>query len=1462
MNHIYKLKFDKRRNELVVVSEITPGLGKVKSTGTTPSPVSTVYRKGRTLKLSLLSGMMLMTHSVMAANLPTGGQIVAGSGSIQTPSANQMQVHQNTQNMVTNWHSFDIGAGHSVQFFQPDSSAVALNRVTGGSESKIMGNLSANGQVFLVNPNGMLFGKGASVNTAGFVASTRDIKSEDFMKGQYTFSEGAKAGAEIINQGNLTTAPGGYIVLAADRVKNNGTILTPGGKAVLAAGETVTLQLDRSGLTSVQASGDVVNALVENSGLVSATNGQVYLTALGKNMLLNTVLNVSGVVEASGATVGGSNVVLNGGNSGVVHLSGQVTAGNAGGRGGKVVVQGENILLDKQSLVSATGSQGGGEVYIGGGWQGKDSSIRNASKVVMQKGARIDVSATQTGHGGRAVLWSDDYTNFRGAIVARGGELGGNGGQVETSSKTNLQAFGGVDASAKRGNAGNWLLDPLDIKVVNGNDSNVTKENDKSLGTSFFPTARESLVSNASINNELNNGTSVTILTSCATAGGAQAGNITVDASISKTLGNDATLTLLADGNITVNNNITSTTGKLNITLLGAGSNSGRIWLNNATLSSNGGNITLGRMDGGEANALTVKVQNSNLTTTNTNGNGNGNGNITISAWNPNVDLSVSNYNGTVRNAGSLLEVNNSTLTGNNITLTGNQSGANSKHLPVYLDKAILNATKDINLTGLSTDNSKGVWLELRGNNTLTTSGGNITISHNTTNNTDAVRLNGSSSNSINLTASNGYINITGQSGGTSVQLTGTNVTAQGISLTGNAGTQTGVSLNNVSLNATRDNITINGSSNGNSNGVTIMGNNTLAANEGNITINGNTAGNSSAVYLNGNNTLTALNGSINLHGKSANSRPRETDNYGSVLISKYANLNGSQVNISGIDNSGRGAGVGFFNANLTLGGDASISGDGGVGVLFAASVKIESQNNISINGNGTAGSNAYTKRGGILFQQNIWTPGNTTISAKSINMTGYSSGSNASGVEGDIYSYNNQVKTNVTLNATNISINGTSDTGDGVRFLYLTIISENAEINGTSKGSRSGVQIAGNLTNTTINGESNSGNGVTVAKTKPWSGGLNQGSLVGNGNTSINGTSNTGNGVYIFGDVDGLDSINGSSVNGSGVDINGSVSGGNVTGSSTGSGTGVGIGGDSSLNNTTVSGSGVDGSGVGISGNSTLTNTTVNGNTSGNGYGVGISGNSTLTGNSSVSGNATGGNGTGVDINGNLSGGTVTGNATGNGTGVDISGNITDGTITGDTENGSGVGISGNSTLTNTTVNGNTSGNGTGVDINGNLSGGTVTGNATGNGTGVELAGNVTKSTVNGTSQSGTGLHVTGRPSTVTDSSLSASSVSGPNVVVSGELILNNSTLSQAGTVSSSDVRHYLQQQETALQHESRTGSEVADHSSYRIPVTERTLMLCSREGECSQETFEAGDTRGIYPVNTRTGVVFSREK
>lgn len=259
MNKIYRLRFDRRRNELVVVSEITTGTGKEKNTGhvtglSGPSPF--VRLMGTLTPLAFLTGLVisLLPGMAQSADLPTGGQIVAGQGSIST-SGNQMTIHQQTQNMVTNWYSFDIGRNNTVQFIQPDSSSVALNRVTGASGSQIMGALKANGQVFILNPGGVLFGKDARVNVAGLVASTKNINTADFMKGQYTLSGSGNPGTQVINQGSLTTSKGGYIVLAGERVSNSGTVTTPSGKTVLAAGKAVTLQLDESGLTSVSVNG-------------------------------------------------------------------------------------------------------------------------------------------------------------------------------------------------------------------------------------------------------------------------------------------------------------------------------------------------------------------------------------------------------------------------------------------------------------------------------------------------------------------------------------------------------------------------------------------------------------------------------------------------------------------------------------------------------------------------------------------------------------------------------------------------------------------------------------------------------------------------------------------------------------------------------------------------------------------------------------------------------------------------------------------------------------------------------------------------------------------------------------------------------------------------------------------------------------------------------------------------------
>ncbi|EGG3946213.1 filamentous hemagglutinin N-terminal domain-containing protein, partial [Salmonella enterica] len=598
MNRIYKLKFDKRRNELVVVSEITAGMGKEKSTGHIADlSALSLFRKlpGALTPVALLTGFIisLFPGMALAADLPTGGQIVGGQGSIST-SGSQMTIHQQTQNMATNWHSFDIGRNNTVQFVQPDSSAVALNRVTGASGSQIMGTLKANGQVFILNPNGVLFGKDARVNVGGLVASTKNISPADFMKGQYTLSGSGNPGAQVVNQGSLTTSKGGYIVLAGERVSNSGTVTTPSGKTVLAAGKTVTLQLDEGGLTSVSVNGSVVNALVENRGLISASNGQVYLTAKGQDMLLNTVVNNSGTVEAKGLASRGGEIVLSGGDSGVVSQSGQLLADSQTGRGGKITLEGQNIHLAGGSLASATGKTGGGEVYAGGGWQGKDSRIRNASKVVMDKAATVDVSATENGHGGTAVLWSDDYTNFRGTVLAKGGAQSGSGGQVETSSHRNLQASGTVDASARAGRGGEWLLDPTDVTIVGtGADTGIGSATADGTGI-FTPTATGAQILNTSIESQLNAGTNVTVRTSGADTAG-QAGNITVNANITKSAGADATLTLLADNNISTGNSVSigASTGKLNLNLLaGNTTNNASISLGNfINISLNGGDF-------------------------------------------------------------------------------------------------------------------------------------------------------------------------------------------------------------------------------------------------------------------------------------------------------------------------------------------------------------------------------------------------------------------------------------------------------------------------------------------------------------------------------------------------------------------------------------------------------------------------------------------------------------------------------------------------------------------------------------------------------------------------------------------------------------------------------------------------------------------------------------------------------
>ncbi|EMV2453762.1 filamentous hemagglutinin, partial [Escherichia coli] len=852
---------------------------------------------------------------------------------------------------------------------------------------------------------------------------------------RYTFSGGQKAGAEIVNQGALTTNAGGYIVLAADKVSNSGTIRTPGGKTVLAAGERVTLQLDNGGLTSVQVSGDVVNALVENRGLISARDGQVYLTAHGRDMLMNTVLNVSGVVEAGGMHRQDGNIVLDGGDSGVVHLSGTLQADNASGQGGKVVVQGQNILLDKGSSITATGSKGGGEVYIGGGWQGKDSSIRNADKVVMKDGARIDVSATQQGNGGTAVLWSESFTNFRGQISAKGGENGGNGGQVETSSHGNLQAFGSVSASAKKGKAGNWLLDPLDITIVQNAGGNAANETDENGEKIFSPgSATQSQVSNTSINSELNNGTSVTVLTNSTSSGSNQAGNITVNADINKTSGTDATLTLKADGNINVNNNITSTHGKLNVNLAAANTSStATITLgNNVSITTNGGNITAGTANA--SNSVTINVTGTTLNTSS----GSQAGNITLN--------------------GSRVNVTNATITAGNFTLNATANGSN-------LNNVTLMATHDIILTG---SNTTGVGLQLNGTNTLNATNGSISLTGNSTNGTGLQLSNGTNT----LNATNGSISLTGNStNGTGLFLGGNKTLSASngsINLTGSS--QTGVGLylgernSTNTLNATNGSINLNGVSVAKS-AIEIRGNNTLTAD--NINLTGNSTKSFGIDAQGGANTLNATNGSINLTGNSTNGT-------GLQLINGTNTLNAAgDVNINGTGHlsSGAGPGVGFIyiqNATITSS-TGNITIDGNVSniesAVFLRDVTLNaSKGDISIRGTSDyAAKHTHVFQGGTVWLYN------TNMTAQNIDINATNTNATMAGtyLYGDaLFLAGNLTFTgNTTINATanrGAAILFGATTGVGPSILNMTFSNGSVVMNATNNGTSG---ISGDIT-------------------------------------------------------------------------------------------------------------------------------------------------------------------------------------------------------------------------------------------------------------------------------------------------------------------------------------------------------------------------------------------------------------
>lgn len=404
---------------------------------------------------------------------PQDGTIVAGAAVINRQER-QTTIIQSSDRAIINWREFGIAADEVVRFIQPQSAGAAtLNRVTGTQQSVLLGQLDSNARVILINPNGVLIGRGAQLNVGSLIVTTSNIGNRDFMEGRLSFSEPGKSGAGIANAGSITASEGGLIALVAPHVRNDGLIQARLGRIFLGSGDTFTIDLYGDGLINLAlgeqhrgrlhaADGQPVDALIAQNGQLLADGGKaVLVTARDAGRILDTVINMNGVIRAGSIGRQQGRIVLEGGD-GRVETSGTLSA--TGDQGGTIEIFGGTIQLGPTAWLDASGLLGGGTIHVGGGWQGAGAQ-RNADTTLVTDGTLISVRATQQGDGGEAVIWSDGHTGFHGEIDARAGKNGGNGGRIEISGKQTLDFAGLVDAGASQGSGGFLLLDPATMNI-------------------------------------------------------------------------------------------------------------------------------------------------------------------------------------------------------------------------------------------------------------------------------------------------------------------------------------------------------------------------------------------------------------------------------------------------------------------------------------------------------------------------------------------------------------------------------------------------------------------------------------------------------------------------------------------------------------------------------------------------------------------------------------------------------------------------------------------------------------------------------------------------------------------------------------------------------------------------------------------------------------------------------------
>lgn len=438
--------------------------------------------------------LFLTILSVSAIAAPQGGEVVSGTGSIEATNAQTTLVTQESQNLSINWQSLNLAADELLQFDQPNSEAAALNYILDQHPSEILGRIDANGRVFLMNPNGIIFGESARINVGSLVAGSFQLDRESINeRGEFIFNTGTGL---VENAGQIVAEDGGSIALVGQTVRNNGQITARLGKVHLLSADTATLSFDRDGLIQFNVQRKSLNntlnadSAISNTGSIQADGGYVVLEARAANNIYQNVINNDGLIQANRISNEGGVIRLEGYGGNVMHSGSINTVGVNGNTGGNVAIMGDRVGVSGNASITASGDTGGGNIAIGG--QRKGEGEQTAEFTQLAKNTVIRADAINSGDGGEIVAWADDTTWASGTISARGGEIAGDGGFVEISGKQGLVLTADVNLTANNGKLGTLLLDPTDITIhdqadgAQGNDGLLPDLSDGTQGAGTF----------------------------------------------------------------------------------------------------------------------------------------------------------------------------------------------------------------------------------------------------------------------------------------------------------------------------------------------------------------------------------------------------------------------------------------------------------------------------------------------------------------------------------------------------------------------------------------------------------------------------------------------------------------------------------------------------------------------------------------------------------------------------------------------------------------------------------------------------------------------------------------------------------------------------------------------------------------------------------------------------------------